>query len=183
MTEQDFQNLVRGTNLSATSREAARLVFVEGWSQTDAGAEIGLSKQRMTQIVKVVRTAEQKQKEEAELALLRGSGVLATGAALNVAAVEASYAMAVKAARDVYGDDADVKRPNENGKSIGEVLSRTDFHLVQSVGRGAVVIHELSKLDRVPLVGRQVAIDYLHGRGSVTERMPVKERERGGASR
>ncbi|KAA0178836.1 hypothetical protein FX016_23170 [Cupriavidus gilardii] len=174
MTEQEFLNLVRGTNLSKTSREAARLVFVEGWSQADAGAEVGLSKQRMTQIVKVVRSAEQKLKDDAELALLRQSGL--SSAALHVAAVEASYAVAVKAAREALGDDAAIQSPKENGKTVGEVIARTDFHLVQSVGRGAVVVHELAKLDRVPAVGKIVTVDYANARATVIDRARTNAR-------
>ncbi|CAG2138411.1 hypothetical protein LMG19282_01492 [Cupriavidus campinensis] len=177
MNEQDFQNLVRDTNLSQNSREAARLVFVEGWSQTDAGAELGLSKQRMTQIVKVLRTAEQKQKDEADLAALRHGAPIPSSTG-HVAALEASYAVAVKAAREAYGDEAYIQTPKVDGKSMGDVIARTDFHLVQSVGRGAVVVHELAKLDRVPAIGKSVAIEYRDGRGTVLDQQ--RELGRGG---
>lgn len=177
MNDQDFQNLVRDTNLSPNSREAARLVFVEGWSQTDAGAEVGLSKQRMTQIVKVLRTAEQKHKDEADLAAFR-QGQGPQSQISHVTAVEASFAVAVRSAREAYGDDALVQTPKSDGKSVGEIIARTDFHVVQAVGKSSVVVHELAKLDRAPPVGKSVSIEYHGARGSVVDR--PREQFRGG---
>ncbi|MFC0697976.1 KfrB domain-containing protein [Paraburkholderia humisilvae] len=169
MTEAEFAELIRETGLSAVSREAARLVFVEEMQQVAAAAEVGISKQRMNQIVKVVRQADERRMEEAELARLR-QGVARPAVSESVAALEASYAIAVKSAREQHGDDAHIQAPGPNVKTVGEVISRTDFHLVQSTGRGSVVIHELAKLDRVPPVGRSVAITYSDGRGVVADR-------------
>ena len=58
MNEQEFDNLVKETRLKSRSREAARLVYVEGMSQSDAGAATGLSPVRMSQIMAVVKKAE-----------------------------------------------------------------------------------------------------------------------------
>ncbi|ONC41642.1 hypothetical protein AQ914_18305 [Burkholderia pseudomallei] len=169
MTEAEFADLIRETGLSAASREAARLVFVEEMQQVAAAAEVGISKQRMSQIVKVVRQVEERRAEEAELARLR-QGVVLPAVSDSVAALEASYAVAVKAAREQHGDDTRILAPSQNGKTVGEVISRSDFHLAQSTGRGSVVIHELAKLDRVPPVGKSVAITYSEGRGVVADR-------------
>ncbi|KWO88606.1 hypothetical protein WM32_09170 [Burkholderia ubonensis] len=169
MTEAEFADLIRETGLSAASREAARLVFVEEMQQVAAAAAVGISKQRMSQIVKVVRQVEERRAEEAELARLR-QGMTSPAVPDSVIALEASYAVAVKAAREQYGDDTRILAPSRNGKTVGEVVSRSDFHLVQSAGRGSVVIHELAKLDRVPPVGKSVAIAYSEGRGVVADR-------------
>lgn len=173
MNDQEFNELVNGTRLSRASREAARLVFVEGRSQVEAGAEMNLSKSRMTQIVSVVRRAEQERQQQQPPSLGEGKGLLAV--------VEASYAFAVKAAREQLGDDVQIQSPRENAKTVGAVLARLDFHLVQSVGRNTVVVHELAKLDRVPGVGRHVAIQYQDGKGAVVDR--EQERQRGSRSR
>ncbi|MFD2274711.1 hypothetical protein ACFS07_36060 [Undibacterium arcticum] len=93
--------------------------------------------------------------------------------------VSVSYAIAVKEARDLYGDDLTLNRPKDDGRSVGQVVSRTDFHLVQFIGKDAVVVHELAKLDRVPPIGRNVVIDYSAGRGSVVDRS--QEKVRGGS--
>lgn len=179
MNDEEFSDLIRHTKLSAKSRQAARLVFVEDMQQVAAADEVGISKQRMSQIVNVVRSVEERLREEAELARLRqGQGLSAN---LSVAAIDASYAMAVKSAREAHGDDAQILSPNQNGKSVGEVLARTEFHLVQSVGRDAVVIHDLAKLDRVPLNGRNVSISYADGRGVVADR--GRDSVRGGIAR
>lgn len=173
MTEQEFADLVRDTKLTQASREAARLVLVGNMKPVDAANEAGISKQRLSQIVTVVRTAEEKRIEAQRVSTPTFSD--------SVAAVEASYAVAVKSARDLYGDDTLIQTPNPNGRAVGEIVARTDFHTVQAVGRGAVVIHDLAKLDRAPAVGRNVAIDYSKGAGVVSDRS--KEHDRGGVTR
>lgn len=169
MRDEDFVDLVKNTRLSKASRDAARLVFVDGLSQAEAGATCSLSKQRMSAIVATVRRAEHER--QAPIAAMAGSGL--------VAAVDASYAFAVKAARDEFGDQVRIAAPAETGRMVGTVIARTDFHLVQSLGRDSVVVHELAKLDRVPAVGKPVSIRYEGGRGVVADR----ERQRGGQSR
>lgn len=169
MKEEDFVELVKNTRLSKASRDAARLVFVDELSQVEAGAMYNLSKQRMSAIVATVRRAEQ----DRQL-----SGAAAGGSDL-VAAVDASYAFAVKAARDELGDQVRIGTPAEATRTVGLVIARTDFHLVQSLGRDRVMVHELAKLDRVPAAGKSVTIQYERGRGMVIDR----ERQRGGQSR
>jgi hypothetical protein len=179
MTEQDFADLVRDTKLSQTNREAARLVLVENMKPIDAAAASGISKQRLSQILTVVRTAEEKRTEAALLEQVRRGGPASISD--SVAVIEASYAVAVKTARDLYGDDTLIQIPNPNGRAVGEVVARTDFHVVQAVGRSAVVVHDLAKLDRAPAIGRNVAIDYSKGLGVVSDR--TKTQDRGGVTR
>jgi hypothetical protein len=159
MKEKDFEDLVINTRLSKTSRAAARLVFVDGMSQIDAGAIHDLSPQRMNAIVATVRRAEQKCQPS----------VAVSGNEL-VVMVEASYAFAVKTARDELGDQVRIGAPVENSRTIGAIIGRTDFHLVQSVGRNSVMIHDLAKLNRVLPIGKTVAIQYENGHGVVEER-------------
>lgn len=174
MTEQEFLAVVEVTRLTSNSREAARLHFVEKMSKSEAGAEVGISKQRMSQIVKVVENAQEKLQEAG-----RDSLAAAVPAGLNhVIALSASYAVAVKQARDAFGDDVDIRRADEQetGVMLGEVVARTDFHLVQSTGRGTVAIHELARLDKVPPIGKTVALEYTRGRASVIDRDKTQER-------
>ncbi|APA90208.1 transcriptional regulator KorA (plasmid) [Paraburkholderia sprentiae WSM5005] len=173
MTEQDFTDLVRDTKLTQANRDAARLVLVDNMKPVDAAAQSGISKQRLSQILTVVRTAEEKRNESQRA----GASAISD----SVAAVDASYAVAVKSARDLYGDDTLIQTPNPNGRAVGEIVGRTDFHAVQSVGRSAVVIHDLAKLDRAPAIGRIVAIDYSRGIGVVSDR--TKEQDRSGVTR
>lgn len=173
MDNQEFNELVGGTRLSKTSREAARLVFVHNKSQVDAAEEMGLSRQRMNQIVNTVRKVEQEKQQADTVAVVEGKTLLAV--------LDASYAFAVKAAREQLGDDVSIQNPAENARTVGPVLHRTDFHLVQSLGRDTVAVHELAKLDRVPVVGRNVAIQYQAGKGLVVDR--EQEKHRGGNAR
>lgn len=161
MNEQEFDALVRTTRLSAKSREVARLVAVEGLSQSEAASSAGLSTVRVSQIMTTLKKA------EAE----RQNPVPST----SVDLVRASFAVAVKEARDRYGDEASIKTPEATGKFIGNIEARTDFHLVQHVGRNSVVIHDLSVLDRVPPTGKSVSIEYAGGRATVRDRGADRE--------
>jgi len=165
-----FNEVVSTTRLSTASREAARLVFVEGMKAVDAGEQCGLSKVRMSQVVKTVREAQ---------ARLEASRTHRTGSEL-VAAVEASYAHVVKEARSQLGDDVSIASASPITRNTGPVIARSDFHMAQAVGKDKVVIHDLAKLDKAPAVGRNVAIEYRQGRGEVVDRS--QERSRGGRS-
>lgn len=177
MNDQEFNELVSGTRLSRESREAARLVFVGNngnpLSQTEAAAAMGISKQRMNQIVNTIRRVEEERKQVSLATQSDGMALLAV--------LDASYAFAVKAAREQLGDEIRIQSPADGSRMVGPVLSRTDFHLVQSLGRDSVAIHELAKLDRVPPLGRNVAIQYQNGKGVVIDR--DLDRHRGSQSR
>ena len=108
MNEQEFDNLVKETRLKSKSREAARLVYVEGMSQSDAGAATGLSPVRMSQIMAVVKKAEADRAIQAT-----------PTTSPSVDAVKASYAFAVKAARELYGDDVAIRAPGPMDKFVG----------------------------------------------------------------
>lgn len=170
MDDKEFNALAGATQLSTNSREAARLVLVEGQSQIEAAAAMQLSKQRMTQIIGVIRKVQAEQQQKP-----------VPSHSQAVEAIEASYAFAVKASRDQYGDDVRIDAPGDGKRSTGNVVSRTDFHLVQFTGKDTVVIHELAKLARVPALGQTVAIQYSNGRGEIIDRS--QERSRGGLSR
>lgn len=167
MNEQEFDALVKTTRLTAKSRDAARLVAVDGLSQSEAASHVGLSTVRVSQIMATLKKAEAERQSPA------------TGNSVDL--LRASYAVAVKEARDRHGDDASITTPESSGKFVGTVEARTDFHLVQHVGRNAVVIHDLSALDRVPQTGRSVSIQYANGRATVLDR--AAERGRVGPTR
>lgn len=173
MSEQDFLKVAAATRLIDRNREAARLHFVEDMTKTEAALEVGIKKQRMTQIVQSFEAAHEKILEKA-----RSERSAAPQLGINhVLAINGSYAVAVREARSAFGDEVEIRAPREGDTHLGDVVARTDFHLVQSKGRGTVVIHELAKLDRVPPVGRTVAIEYHNDRATVSERVKEKERE------
>lgn len=173
MSEQDFLAIAAATRLTDRNREAARLHFVEDMKKTAAALEVGISKQRMSQVVQSFETAQEKMLEKA-----RTERSASPQLGINhVLAINGSYAVAVREARGQFGDDAEIRAPRDGEQHVGDVVARTDFHLVQSKGRGTVVIHELAKLDRVPHVGKTVAIEYTNDRATVKDRAKDKERE------
>lgn len=173
MSEQDFLAVAKETRLFDRNREAARLHFVEDMKKTEVALEVGISKSRMTQIVQSFEAAQEKVLEKAR----SERGAQPQVGINHVLAVNGSYAVAVHEARDKFGDEAEIRNPRDGESHIGEVIARTDFHLVQSKGRGTVVIHELAKLDRVPAIGKSVTIEYKNERASVIDRVKEKERE------
>lgn len=173
MSEHDFLAIAAATRLTDRNREAARLHFVEDMKKTEAALEVGISKQRMSQIVQSFEAAQDKMLEKARV----DRGLLPQVGIHHVLAVNSSYAVAVKEARLAFGDDAEIRNPRDGETHVGEVLARTEFHLVQSKGRGSVVIHELAKLERVPAVGKSVSIEYANDRAKVTDRAQDRNRE------
>jgi len=170
LSAEDFKAIVSTTRLTIQSREAARLVLCEGLKNVDAAERCGLSEVRISQVLKSVRAAQAKLEQEQSR---RSSSEL-------VAAYDASYAHAVKIARDRFGDDVAIGAPSTLSRNIGEVAARTDYHLVQYVGKDKVVVHDLGKLERAPAEGRNVSIEYKQGRGQVVD--TSHERSRGGRS-
>lgn len=58
----------------------------------------------------------------------------------------------------------------DKGRYMGPVVMETQYHVVQDVGRQAVVIHDKRNLDKVPAVGQRLAVNYEQGRGEVQDR-------------
>ena len=59
----------------------------------------------------------------------------------------------------------------EDGRSYtGEILDRLEGSILQDTGRGRIVSHATSDLDRAPSVGENVSICYDNGRGVVAMR-------------
>lgn len=55
-------------------------------------------------------------------------------------------------------------------KYEGQILGATDFHVIQSLGKSAV-IHEKKNLDRIPQDGELVLVKYSNGKGGVEPRV------------
>jgi len=175
MSEQDFLAVAAATRLVDRNREAARLHFVEDMKKSDVALEIGISESRMTQIVQSFEVAQEKMLEKS-----RSDRDTRPQLGINhLLAINGSYAVAVREARRAFGDETEIRTAREGESHVGDVLARTDFHLVQSKGRGSVVIHELAKLDRVPALGKTVTVEYQGDRGTVVDRIKDRERELG----
>lgn len=159
MSPDEFQEIASGTRLKNKSWQAALLVFVEGHSQAEAGVAMGLSAVRMSQICEVInRQIEKKAALEAQ----QNGMVLRSGRLM-----EESYATAIKDAREILGDAAEITLPTPNGRYLGEPIVRTGYHLVQSLGKEKAVVHDLSKLNLVPPLGKDASVEYSKGRAMV----------------
>jgi putative DNA primase/helicase len=66
-----------------------------------------------------------------------------------------------------------------NGRYIGPVIGETSLHVIQDLGRRSVVIHDKTKLDKVPEVGQKLSINYVgSGRAAVEIRSAQSGRDR-----
>jgi hypothetical protein len=147
-----FEEAIKGTRHAPASVAAARLVLVDGLRPVDASAQTGASVQHISRTTKAILEASRK-------AMVESSG-LSTELAIVEKRLSASYTQAVQAAREKMGVNSVLSAPDLGGQYLGAVVFRNEMHVVQDVGRGQMVIHELAKLERVPLVGSTLEIRY-----------------------
>jgi hypothetical protein len=152
ISPEEFDTAVRRTRMSDTSCDAAREVLVDGRKQAVVAPLYGITPARMSAIVARVTKA---------VELLRSQ----THAQVKV--LEADYALATNMSRQKLGNAVQILQPEAKGKYVGELVGCTTFYAVQNIGRGQVVVHDLSKLNVVPESGAKISIEYLGGIGKV----------------
>lgn len=152
MKETDFLEAVGKTRLGEKNREAARRVLVDGERQADVCRELGVLPQQLSRAVGVLEREAEKLSEQVNK--VHGMGFTR---------LDLSRAEAVKEVRDLLGDEVLVRNPPENGLCAGNILVKTEFHLVQDLLKGQVMVHELAKLDLVPKLGELCQLKYENG--------------------
>jgi diguanylate cyclase (GGDEF)-like protein len=76
----------------------------------------------------------------------------------------------------VFGPD--VVEVRAHGKQFtGAILDVSAGRVAQNIGRGTVVLHDETRLDRVPAVGEAVCVMYQQGRGHVVELLVSRDRD------
>lgn len=138
--------------LSDKSLAAARLVMVDGVRPGDAATRVGILPAQVSRTTRALYEAESELRETGKLTSISTDLVERN--------LDASYTLAVSQLRNQMGDEVLVSTAEANRTYSGSVKVRTDLHLVQDVGRGKVVVHELAKLDRVPQLGQSLDIAY-----------------------
>lgn len=138
--------------LSAKSLEAARLVMVDGVRPSDAAAKVGILPAQVSRTTRALHEAEAELRETGKLASVSTDLVERN--------LDASYTLAVTQLRSQMGDHVVVSAAEPNRTYVGAAMVRTDLHLVQDLGRGSVVVHELAKLDRIPALGQSLEVSY-----------------------
>ncbi|MFA6015942.1 MAG: TrfB-related DNA-binding protein [Candidatus Paceibacterota bacterium] len=152
MKEAEFREVVAKTRLGDKSREAARRVLVDGERQADVCRDMGVVPAQLSRSLSVLEREAEKLNEQANK--VHG---------LSFARLDLSRAEAVKEIRDILGDEVLVRNPPENGLCAGKILVKTEFHLVQDLLKGQVMVHELAKLDMVPKLGESCQLKYEDG--------------------
>jgi hypothetical protein len=152
LSPEEFDIAVRRTRMSDTSRDAGRAVLVDGHRQRDVAPVYGITPARLSAIVSRVSK---------EVDLLRSQSHT------QLKVLEADYALATNLSRQRLGNSVQILQPEAKGKYLGEMVGCTTFYAVQDIGRGQVVVHDLSKLNVVPELGKKVAIEYVEGAGRV----------------
>jgi hypothetical protein len=175
MDAKTFDQVVKNTRHAPASIEAARLVLVDGVRPSEAAAKTGALPAHVSRTTRNILEAERKQRAASGLT----PELVTVEKSLN-----ASYTLAVQTAREKMGQGTVLSAAEPGHQYIGTSIAQTDMHLVQDVGRGQLVIHELAKLERVPVLG--ASLDIRYGRELMRPAL-VSERERtnsrGGISR
>lgn len=76
-------------------------------------------------------------------------------------------------------DQSKTKHVNEqSGRYTGKILSKAESACQQEIGRGNLVFHDLSKLDKEPSLHKVYTIEYKDGKAAVTEKGKDQSRTR-----
>lgn len=164
LSEEEFKSAIKGSRLSDTSIDVARSVLVDGMQQVDVAKLHGLTEGRVSTIVKTVLERATKSVAEAHR---------------QVEMVQADYDIAVAGIRKSLGDSVMMVQPENGVNYKGRVISRTEFHVAQDIGRRTAVIHRLSALDVAPSIGDVVHVRYENGRGCAVVARDRRMSERG----
>lgn len=168
MKESEFNEAAAKTKLSKGNREAARRVLVGGERQVDVRDDTGVLLSVLGRAIAVLEREAAKIREQAA----KDHGMVVSG-------IEASRAVAVKEIRDLLGEQILVRNAPENGLCAGKVLVKTDYHVVQDLLKGQVMVHELAKLDRVPEIGKVCHLRYEGGFGRTLVQSKTRELDKG----
>lgn len=151
MDAKAFERAVKGSQFAPASIEAARMVLVQGVRVGEAAAATGALPAHVSRTTKNIRERERKLNLEGNFT----SELVAVEKSLH-----ASYTLAVHRARELVGPDIALSAAESGKQYVGSSIVQTEMHLVQDVGRGQIVIHELAKLERIPAVGSSLDIKY-----------------------
>lgn len=154
MDAETFDEVV-GSNrrFAPSSIAAARMVLVDGMRPGEAAAKTGALPAHVSRTTKKIVEAEREWQAK--------NGTSADVVSSVEKSLNASYTLAVLTARERMGAESTVLSAAEPGREYdGTTVAQTDMHLVQNVGRGQLVIHELAKLERVPSLGANLTIRY-----------------------
>lgn len=165
-----FNMYVKETRLSEENRKAARAVLVEGKSRAEVEGELGVTKQRLSQIIKTVEEVKKEKEQEKATVIAESFRLIST-----------SLELVVQQARQELGNHVRVTEvePMATKTFSGTIVAMSTYHVAQDTGRGDVVVHSLGRLEQIPNVGKNVRLEYRDGRAAVTE----KKQEREGRSR
>lgn len=92
--------------------------------------------------------------------------------------------LAVSRARELFGDNLEIKDAQKGRTYIGKPLVKTPHHVVQATGPGEAVIHDIAKLQRVPDMNFPMLEVRYPARGGMAEvQETAPGQTRGGRSR
>lgn len=173
-TPEEFLMVAEQTNCAPNTLEACRQVLVEGKKSIDVAKDMGMLPSHISRALSSLRH----QNEINKVAEMGPSFEKALGKFISAA--ETDKKLAVSRARETLkSDDLEVKDAVRGEVYIGKPLFRTGMHVVQSLGMGKAVIHELAELERVPNMTypiMTVAYPKKGGLASVQETEPGQER-------
>ncbi|MEM8515357.1 putative DNA primase/helicase [Massilia sp. MP_M2] len=91
--------------------------------------------------------------------------------------MENSRQNAAQLAKERLGPNTEVNAPGQNTRHTGTILGVSGYHAAQATSTAVATIHQVKDLEAVPAAGQVATIQYQGGRGKVTEKAPVKQKE------
>lgn len=183
MSAEIFDQVLRQqTRLSERTLEAARAVLVDGATQSHAAREMGMQRQAVQRgVARVLEVA-----EAIGLPVMTGLQMVSPLLVQQVErAANASRVAVINSAREAFGDGVEIQDARPGCKYEGRVELRTPQHIIQNTGPASFVVHDLTKLERVPQIGAGLIATIRYpddGMASVVEKEPSMSRSRGGIS-
>lgn len=173
-----FDKVAQQTRLGPDTLQACRRVMVSGEKGIDVAREMGLF---TSQISRGVSGLLRKLSEIGDLNATPTRYAQAVNA--HHADTDVSRDLAVSKAREIVGASFVIRDAVAGQSYIGKPLVKTSHHLVQSVGREAV-IHDLAKLERAPnMLYPMMEVNYPKDGKLAQVQETAPGQERGGRSR
>lgn len=89
-----------------------------------------------------------------------------------------AYDKSLEEAEEIAADKEDYELASGKRDYLGKILGVTDLHVVQSLGKEAVIFHK-AELDRIPEVDENITIHYDNGAGQVEPPTPQQSKDLG----
>ena len=142
--EGEFERIAIRTKLSDRTLLGCRKVLVDGLEGIVAAKETSLAAPQISRGLKILKEKQQEMVKEAMTILQEGNFI---------------KQVVVELAKAIAGEGFEIKDAEAGKKYDGPIILNKNGFVVQRVGRESI-LHDLGKLQSIPVPGNKVSIDY-----------------------